>query len=190
MFVEVGAVASSSPLDITFDRNGNLHVRVRMTGNQRTFASGNRGYSFRERFDWDARSWRLNLSAVVKESETETTLGLLTDVPYEDNPSSVPGASKLEELVRRSELRRIERARGWHLARVADGVEGWFELSKIYELPQAKMGSFASFYLELNGILYYGAFNLSEYAPRQGRPTTWDHSKGARAGIPSLGKRR
>jgi hypothetical protein len=38
-------------IEISFDWNENLHIRVRMLGEQRVFNSGKLGHSFRDHFE-------------------------------------------------------------------------------------------------------------------------------------------
>ena len=58
------------------------------------------------------------------------------------------------------------------------------------QLPKRNIGSLASFELKLNSGAYLGQFHISEVRLTMPKPMAWDHSKGAKAGLPSLGKRR
>jgi hypothetical protein len=122
--------------------------------------------------------------------------GLLSDVPNPRQPL-VPGSSESKTRphsgpfsLAQLRARREQLKAGWHLARAENGVMGWFEMARVHELPKGKMGSSASFNVELNGVLYLGQFNLSQQPQPIARPTAWDNTKGAKAGLPTLGKRR
>jgi hypothetical protein len=189
-------------LAICFDRDRNLGVRVNMTGAHHEFRTGKQGYLFRESFDWDGRRWLVKFQAFVMPHRVDSTLGLLDDAVgteklafiTEPDLTSAPGSlrltGKLKELVHFSMERQDKLRAGWHLRRSEVGVEGSFQLARIRPLPHGKLGSFASFNVELNGRLYLGQFHISEHKASSPRPTAWDHSRGAKAGLPSLGKRR
>ena len=100
------------------------------------------------------------------------------------------GRFTLADLDRRLQERREQLQAGWHLTRVEDGVKGWFEMARIRQLPKGKLGSVASFNVVLHDVLYLGQFHLSEQTQPMEKPTAWDNSKGAKAGLLSLGKRK
>jgi hypothetical protein len=189
-------MGSMSPLEITFDRAGDLHVRVDLTGTIHVFSSGKRGYTFRDSFDFSGGRWLLRFQAFETQQKNVTTLGLLSDV-LDPKQSVVPGSSDLQTRPRSGPFslaqlraRREQLKAGWHLARAENRVMGWFEMARVHELPKGKMGSSASFNVELNGVLYLGQFNLSQQPQPIARPTAWDNTKGAKAGLPTLGKWR
>jgi hypothetical protein len=180
-------MGSSAAFETTFDRDGNLHVNVRLTGPYHVF-NRNRGYAFREYFDWHGRRWLLNFLAVVTPNQTGTTHGMLTEVRDEGGKSD--GDPAFDELFRKIREAQNKSDVGWRLTRFQDGIEGCFHWARLRPLPSGKTGSFASFNIEIGGVLYFGQLRLSEQPHRREKPTEWDWSRGAKAGAPSLGKRR
>ena len=189
-------MSSLTFLTVTFDRHANLCICVRMTGDHHVFKTGKYGYQFREHFDWDGRSWLLRYQAFVRPDRSDTTLGVLRDVFAPDDVQvrepahdSTPMERKVAEFAARARQRQKGQGAGWHLKRVGDGVQGWFKRGSATP-KNGKLRSFASFYVELNGSLHLGQFYLSERFPSTDKPIAWDYSKGAKAGLPSLGKRK
>jgi hypothetical protein len=175
-------------LDVTFDRDENLHFFARMTGPHRVSANGNEGYSLREHFDWRGRAWLLSFQAWVKASQTQTTHLLLAG--ESDKDQGAAGATIFDHLMPALIAQREARERGWRLFRTSDGVTGQFDPDRLLQLPRGGLGSNATFNVEINGLLYWGQLLLREQPQAMERPTAWDWTKGAKAGLPSLGKRR
>ena len=193
-------MASQPRFELTLRSDGNLRVRVVMTGDPRVFSSGKRGYLFRDSFDWDGRTWRIRFDAwSMTHLPADTTVGSLAYAPDDARestrefsaPTQSPNLSEsMEKFAKLLHEAQERRAAGWHLTKSEEGVRGWFELAQMRPLPKGKLGSFASFGLMLNAVAYLGQFHISEVRPSMPRPTAWDHSKGAKAGLPTLGKRR
>jgi hypothetical protein len=170
-----------------------------MTADPRVFSSGKRGFLFRDRFDWDGRTWGIRFDAwIMTHVSVDTTLGALAaardydreSTPEFSTPAPSPNSSQQREKFAKLLQMQETRAAGWHLTKSEEGVQGWFELARMRELPKGNVGSFASFELNLNSVVYLGQFHISEVRHYMPKPTAWDHSRGAKAGLPSLGKRR
>ncbi len=170
-----------------------------MNADPRVFRSGTRGFLFRDRFDWDGRTWRIWFYAwIMTHVSVDTTLGPLDNdresTPEFSTPIPSPNSSQLTgkfaKLLQEMGETKERRAAGWHLTKTEEGLHGWFELAQMRRLPKGNRGSFASFELKLNSVAYLGQFHISEVRPYMPKPTAWDHSRGAKAGLPSLGKRR
>jgi hypothetical protein len=154
-------------------------------------------------FEWNSGRWRLRFQSWVrKPQEVDPILEPLLDVFPEDHPdcseppvlprdlnSSLP--AKLGWLRRQVIVRAAVRQdkTGWHLKRVCDGVEGWFDLTHLPKESSEKQ-LFASFDLERDGVVYRCQFHILELCWPSEKPTSWDNSRGAKAGLPTLGKRR
>jgi hypothetical protein len=166
-----------------------LDVRASLIGSHVTFKSGKSGHRDRELFHWKGRRWSVRLQAFVMQRETETTHGMLAEGSVERvRPAiSEPDASPIWRAMMEVDQRREA---GWQLRKLPTGVRAVFDLGKLRTLPSGKTGRFSSFNVEINGVLYLGQFHLVEQPEPMARPTEWDRSRGAKAGLPSLGKRR
>jgi hypothetical protein len=189
-------MVSPIPFDVKVER-ANLNLRVRMIGEHHIFSTGKLGYSFPDEFfDWDGHRWLLTFRAWMNPTSPTLTLESLLDVFPEEHPafqrSTMPGGLDQIETWTINHAARKQSESGWHLKRVEDGIQGRFELAKIHPLRKGKgkIGSFASFTVRLNGAAYEGQFHLSEQPSPMAKPTAWDSSRGAKAGLPTLGKRR
>lgn len=189
-----------SPVEITFINVLNLQARLRMNGPHYQFKTGKLGYFWRDRFDWKGKCWRLQFLAVVKRRQTETTHGMLEEV--RERVPRVPSGLVLDtkgveslfgKFAKWAEVSRLNQERreaGWKLRKLASGIQAVFDLSKLRPLRRGKIGSSASCYVQIDGVLYWCQFLIFEQHEPLPKPTEWDWSRGARAGIPTLGKRR
>jgi hypothetical protein len=134
----------------------------------------------------------------MMEMETETTLGMLGGVYRSERLARIAESKltvaqlgdKLIQIRNRCLAREERQAAGWDLIGVSDGLEGYFDLNAIRDLPRGKIGSFASCNLRVDGVLYLAQFHLFEQQGTSSKPTAWAKSSGPSAGLPSLGKRR
>jgi len=175
-------------LDLNFENDHILSVCVSLTGPLHTFQSNKRGYTFREHFAWDAKGWRLQFRAFIAAVETETTLGALQEKP--DINTVISHSNPLGRVLQILRDAQERRTAGWSLHRRVGGVQGRFDMNRVRVLPSGKIGSFASFNIAIDGTLYLGQFHLLEESASRPKPTAWDRSRGAKAGLPTLGKRR
>jgi hypothetical protein len=188
------------PFEVTFRSESNLEVRVPMAGPHHQFQTGKLGHYFIDQFDWNGKRWRLQFQAFVKGRQTETTHGMLEEVRarvprvpsglvLDTKPVGSLGG-KWGKRIESARLNQERREAGWKLTKLPDGIQAAFVLSKLRTRPSGKMYSFASCNVEIEGVLYYCQFHLREQHEPMPKPTKWDWSRGARAGIPTLGKRR
>ena len=188
----VSATFSSSDRD-------RVQIEVNMSGDHWEFGTGNLGFKGSDHFEWKGKSWKVNFLATVRLVESPTTYGLLgsdhqSDVSEADfNPpntgyNAFALASVLEQRKRREAGWCIHKVPGDPIHSVPCGVSALCELP-IAVLPKKK-GGFASFYVELGNYLYLAKIAVKERSGPSAKPTSWDWSKGAKAGLPSLGKRR
>jgi hypothetical protein len=150
-------------------------------------------------FEWDTKRWRVRFQSWPRKTHEVDPLIDLLDVFPEDHPDykqprpSRPGRSfsSLDELAAWQISRKAEKQSryGWHLRKVCDGVEGWFDLTKLPKEHSDKK-PFVSFDLELNGTKHRCQFHVWEVPWPREKPTAWQSSTHASAGLPSLGKRR
>jgi hypothetical protein len=153
-------------------------------------------------FEWNGKRWRVRFQSWPRKPQEVDPRLYLWDVFPEDHPDFQQGGSplwkptmSLEEKIASMEAFEITReairqnGTGWHLRLSGDGVEGWFDLAKLPKEPSDKK-PFASFDLKRDGTAHRCQLHLGEWPWPADRPTAWDNSRGARAGLPSLGKRR
>ena len=162
---------------------------------------GNRVYHVTDEFECNGKRWRLRFQSWVrKPQQGDARLPSLLDVFPEDHPNykeptPPPQGSSLRAKVAWMGIRALHRAAkkqretGWHLKLAGGGVEGWFDLAKLPKESSEKC-PYASFQLERDGTAYWCQFHILERPWPREKPTAWDHSRGAKAGLPTLGKRR
>jgi len=171
-----------------------------MNGPHYQFKTGKLGYFWLDRFNWKGKCWRLRFQAFIKSQRTGTTHGMLEGV-REETVVRVPSfeldkqhrsafARKLEKLIKASREAQDRLEAGWKLIKLPNGIQAVFDLSRLRTYPSGKIGSFASCNVEIDGVLYLCQFHIREQYEPLPKPTEWDWSRGARAGIPTLGKRR
>lgn len=169
-------------------RDQTLDVCVSMTGPHHVFQRGRRGHQSVELFDWKGKRWRLRFQAFEKCHQTETTHGMLDHQPDDDFgwlPSRFSQADRNGLAAARD-----QRQAGWRLEKAPDGVHAVFDLTRLRTFRSGKIGSFASFNVDVDGTLYLGQFHLRQEPEPRSEPTEWDRTRGPKAGLPGLGKRR
>jgi hypothetical protein len=128
-----------------------------------------------DNFEWNEKRWRLQFQSWVrKPQEVEGTLGRLGDIFPEDDhnymqptppPREMNSLSGAKSAWLRThiifEAAEKQHKTGWHLKRVGDGIEGWFDLAKLPQTPSDKK-PFASFDLERDGTIYRCQFHVLE----------------------------
>ena len=185
MWVHLMVMKGPLRLDIALNKDTDITLTVNMTGPHHVFKSGKTGYTEYQSFEWDHRRWGIRFQAFVTDKRVETTHGLLSDV-IEMAPDSDPVTNLDSSLDR---LRKRVQA-GWELRRRPDGIHAIFDHRRLRTLPSGKIGTFASFNVEVGGVLYFGQLRVTEMPEPMTAPTERDWSKGAKAGLPTLGKRR
>lgn len=70
------------------------------------------------------------------------------------------------------------------------GVSALCNLSGVLSASSDNPHGFASFYVQRGINLYLGQFFITSRAEPAMKPTAWDWSKGPKAGLPTLGKKR
>lgn len=209
---------AQNPIEITFPSGSNLEVRVLMTGPHHRFRTGKIGYLWRDQFDWNGKRWRLRFQAFVTHSlvfdgmtglplqrpVSGTTHGMLEEVrgdvvssarivvqePAKESRGEPSPLTHMEKLIEAAREAQDWLEAGWKLTKFPNEIQGTFDLSRLKTKPSGKMYSFASCNIETEGVLYLCQFHLREQLEPLPKPTAWDWSRGARAGIPTLGKRR
>jgi hypothetical protein len=131
--VEVQTMPAETPLELMFEAESSLEVRVRMASPHRQFEAGKLGYLWRDRFDWKGKRWRLQFLAVVKRRQTETTHGMLEEV--RERVPRVPSGLVLDtkgveslfgKFAKWAEVSRLNQERreaGWKLRKLASEQE-------------------------------------------------------------------
>jgi hypothetical protein len=169
--------------------SGTLEIKVSMAGSHRVSQAGNKGFYQSRSFSWLTKLWTIRFQASVRDCETPTTHGRLGETVLRPTGSTKLGLrippSLLQEIQAANEARE-----SWKMEKTPDGVQAQFDPNGLRQLKSGKKGSVANFYVGMNGLLYWGQFLLKEKAEPGRRPTERDWAKGARAGIPTLGKRR
>jgi hypothetical protein len=141
-------------------------------------------------FELDGKTWRVWFQSWIRRpQEPDPTLPTLLEVFPEDHPDykNLTLSPRRIEHLYRAYKRQLNT--GWHLKRVGDGIEGWFDL---FHLPKesSHKNPFASFDIARDGTVHRCQFHISRRRPPREKPTEWDHSTGPKAGLPTLGKRR
>src|SRR5438132_1472083 len=153
---------SSTQLNITFAKDSRLEIRVPMDGSVHIFRKGTRGHIGRDYFEWNGKRWLLRFESFVEKlRRTDTTHDLLvekvekSEVGKADTQAAGPFASLWDKL--RAAQDRKEA--GWRLHKAANGVDAVFDLRCMRKLRTEKIGSFASFYVIIDGISFRGQFH-------------------------------
>ena len=173
--------------DVTFKDGHTLAARVSMTGPCHTFGSGKHGFKYRDTFDWGGRSWCLRFTA-FKDAASASPTVIVQKRGRADQTQTK--ATALAPLLQRIRANQEKKAAGWRVEVLPDGIQAWFDMAAIRTLPSKKEGSFASFEVEIEGTAFLGEFHLLEVLGAAPKPISWDWSPGAKAGLPTLGKRR
>jgi hypothetical protein len=176
-------------LDATFVSSDRLHIRVNMDGNHWEFASGKLGFRGSEPFSWNGKSWRVRFQAFIRTHESTTTHGLLRSAPQtvvaSDHSHSYPFVHFEEHWKKKGT------ARSWMGHPCGQcGVSALCNLSGVLSASSDNPHGFASFYVQRGINLYLGQFFITSRAEPAMKPTAWDWSKGPKAGLPTLGKKR
>jgi hypothetical protein len=179
-------------LDAKINKHRKLEVEVPLDGPLHVFKTGRRGHTGREYFDFDGRRWLLRFRAFETNRNSETTHGQLVErAAAVSIPGSITCATDpLDALLEKARIAAERREGGWVLRKTKTGVQATFDLSRVRLLPSRKIGSFASFNIDVNGTRYLGQFHITEQERPTSKPTERDWSRGPKAGLPSLGKRR
>lgn len=169
-----------------------LHVQVQMAKpNHISKRSGRPGYFERRQFPWRGQDWTLRFQAAPQDSQPDTTHGMIEEGAAGTAACAVTGGAfphLLEGLMESAERER--RYTGWRIEKLSSGVRGSFDPSRLRTLPKGKTGGYASFCARFDGQLYLAQFLLQEQPQPGTRPIDRDWSRGAKAGLPTLGKRR
>jgi hypothetical protein len=194
----------SNPFEVTLQSGLNLEVRARMTGPHHQFKSGKLGYLWRDNFDWSGKRWRLRFQAFVMKQSSGTTHGMLeenredvvpsmaiiVEDPVKDSKDDSMPLTHIERLIEACREAQDHLEAGWKLKKLPGGINAVFDLNRVRQKPSGKLYSFASCNVEIEGVLYLCQFHIHEQLDPLPKPTAWDWRRGARAGIPTLGKRR
>ena len=154
-------------------------------------------------FEWNNKRWRVRFQSWPRKPQEVDPIIDILDVFPEEHPDyreASPsqggrGFSSPHEVAAWIWTARIRRAaekqqkHGWHLKKVGDGLEGWFDLTKLSKESSDKK-PFASFDLELNGTKHRCQFHVWEFPEPREKPVAWQQTKGPSAGRPSGGKKR
>ncbi len=145
-------------------------------------------------FEWNGQRWRLRFQSWVrKPQEGSPTLDSLREILPEDDPKYLDplpprnGYQIVEYFILSTlnhEAKKQSKS-GWHLKQVGGGVGGWFDLRRLPKESTDKK-PFASF----DFGDYRCQFHILRLPGPSEKPIAWDNSRGAKAGLPTLGKRR
>jgi hypothetical protein len=128
---------------------------VSMDGPLSVFAKGTRGHTGRDYFDWNGKTWCVRFESFEEElRKTLTTHDLLVDnqakTAADNNDDSTTQA--FTAILDHLRADRLRREAGWKLEKTLNGVHAVFDLHRMRKLRGEKIGGFASFYMEVNGV--------------------------------------
>lgn len=168
-----------------------LQINVNLDRVHVQFSTGKLGFSGSDFLEWNGKPWTVRFQAFIRSGESPTTHGLLQNDHDHEPTVNAPELDAQNPLAHFKEHFKKERERreaGWSIHSVSCGLSALCVLSVAVRPNDS--GGFASCYFRHGDQLYLGQFFIKERIGQSVKPTSWDWSKGAKAGLPSLGKRR